>query len=143
LPGATLTIIGPNLPSVPEGVRCLGPISKASRTGLDRLLDEYSSASLFVMPSLYEPFGIVFAEAMAHKLPCIGTDICAIPEIIQDGITGYIVPPKDSKSLAARIVSLLKNPDACRAFGDRGYAKYVTDFTWELVARKIVAQIRL
>ncbi len=143
LPSATLTIIGPTLASVPEGVRCLGSLSKASRTGLDRLLDEYSSASLFVMPSLYEPFGIVFAEAMAHKLPCIGTDICAIPEIIEDGITGYVVPPRDSKSLAARIVSLLKNPDACRVFGARGYVKYVTDFTWERVARKIVAQIRL
>jgi len=143
LPNATLTIIGPKLAFVPDGVRCLGPLSKASRTGMDRLLDEYSSASLFVMPSLYEPFGVVFAEAMAHKLPCIGTDICAIPEIIEDGITGYVVPPEDSQSLSGRMISLLKNPDKCRTFGDKGHAKYLTEFTWDRVTHKIAAQIRI
>ena len=59
----------------------------------------YSAAEVVVMPSFYEPFGIVFAEAMAHKLPCIGGNSCAIPEIIDNEKTGFIVPPGNSKIL--------------------------------------------
>lgn len=143
LPDATLTLIGPNLVAPGAGVRCLGPLSKSDAAGIDRLLAEYASASIFVMPSLYEPFGVVFAEAMAHKLPCIGTNICAIPEIVENGVTGYVVPPRDSRALADRIISLLKNPAECRALGENGYAKYLADFTWDRVSEKLVAQIRV
>src|SRR5262249_2766826 len=64
---ATLTIVGPVLDHAPEGVRCVGSLSKSDPAQLERLLDEYERASVFAMPSLYEPFGIVFAEAMAHR----------------------------------------------------------------------------
>ena len=89
------------------------------------------------MPSLYEPFGIVFGEAMAHRCPCIGTNICAMPEIIDHGRTGFVVPPRDSVTLARHIVALLKEPAMAKQFGERGYQKYLADLTWDAVAGKM------
>ena len=134
---AELTIIGPHLGEVPKGVRSLGEISKLTSNGLDQLLNEYKRASVFVLPSLYEPFGIVFAEAMAHRLPCIGTRLCAMPEIIQNGETGFLVPPNDPKALAEKIVLLLKNPEQCRELGNKGYQHYAKNYTWQAVAMQI------
>lgn len=141
---ANLTMIGPFIENslLPEGVTCLGPISKLNKEGVELILKEYSSASIFVMPSLYEPFGIVFAEAMAHKLPCIGTNICAMPEIIDDGITGFIVPPYEEEALAIRIIELLKEPEMCREMGEQGYFKYNTTYRWDVVTSKIVETIQ-
>lgn len=138
---ATLTIIGSNLNDALEGVKCVGYISKNTKEGIDRLVNEYSYASIFVMPSLYEPFGIVFAEAMAHKLPCIGTNICAMPEIIDNGINGYVVPPKDTKLLAKRIIGLLKEPKMCQEMGGNAYLKYINNYTWNIVVEKIIEAI--
>lgn len=134
---ARLTIIGPDLANPPEGVRSLGLLSKSDPAQLGRLLDEYQRASVFVMPSLYEPFGIVFAEAMAHRLPCIGSDICAMPEIIEHGETGYTVPPASPEVLARRILDLLKDPARCREFGEAGYRRYNARYTWQAVANNI------
>lgn len=134
---AELTIIGPELESVPENVRCLGFVSKTRNEGLAKLLAEYERASVFVMPSLYEPFGIVFAEAMAHRLPCIGTNICAMSEIIQHGKTGYVVPPRDPIVLAKKMLLLLKEPERCRAFGDAGYERYAQNYTWQEVTSRM------
>lgn len=141
IPDATLTLVGPTLGDPPPGVRVLGRLQKATPKGLDSLLDEYAAASVFVLPSLYEPFGIAFAEAMAHKLPCVGTNICAIPEIIDHGTTGYLVPPNDSGALAKRLIELLSQPDQCREMGEKGYAKYHSLYTWDTVATTIVAAL--
>lgn len=137
IPDAELTIIGRSLPDPPPGVRSLGPLSKANPADVERLLEEYYRATLFVMPSLYEPFGIVFGEAMAHRCPCIGTNICAMPEIIEHGRTGFVVPPSDPAALARQMIALLKEPAMAREFGERGHQKYLRDLTWEAVTGKI------
>ena len=62
--------------------------------------DAYRRATAFVMPSRYEPFGIVFLEAMAYWLPCVGSRTCAMPEIIDEGVTGLLAEPDDVDSLA-------------------------------------------
>ncbi len=141
IPKAKLTIIGPELKDLPEGVTSLGRIKKNTPDGELRLHEAYLDASLFVMPSYYEPFGIVFAEAMAHKLPCIGTETCAMPEIIDDGKNGFIVPLNDSVALADRIIELLKDDKACEQLGSEGYLKYRSHYTWEQVTQKIITNI--
>jgi glycosyltransferase involved in cell wall biosynthesis len=142
IPKAELTIVGPLLNNLPDGVHCIGPLSKLVPENLERLLDAYEQASIFVMPSLYEPFGIAFAEAMAHRLPCIGTDICAIPELISPGETGYLVPPRDPSTLATSILSLLKDPEKCKAFGNAAFEKYASTFTWDAVTQRICEVVK-
>jgi len=73
----------------------------------EELSELYSQADIFVMPSLTEALGVVFLEAMASGLPVIGTNIGGIPEIIQDGINGLLVPPDDSTALARALTKLL------------------------------------
>lgn len=138
IPRATLTIIGPAIQLPDEAIRVAGPISKMTPEGLQRIIGAYKEASIFVMPSLYEPFGIAFCEAMAFRLPCIGTNVCAMPEIIEHQKSGFIVPPGDDRSLAEAIITLLKNHSLCKEMGDRGFARYESFFTWEAVTNKII-----
>ena len=63
----------------------------------------YSASDIFVVPSLAEPFGRVIPEAMACKVPVIGTNIGGIPEHVKDRKTGLLVPPADSETLALKI----------------------------------------
>jgi len=98
----------------------------------------YRKASVFVMPSLYEAFGIAFLEAMAYKLPCIGTNKCAMPEIIDDGKTGFLVPPNNPQALAEKIIFLLRHKKIAREMGERGRKKVINYYNWDLVAKRMV-----
>ncbi|MDW7774296.1 MAG: glycosyltransferase family 4 protein [Desulfobulbaceae bacterium] len=139
IPKARLIIVGPeSLGHLPEGATCRGYISKNSPEGMARLLLTYREATVFVLPSLYEPFGVVFLEAMAHGLPCIGTKNCAMPEIIDHGSTGYLVRPSDSRELADRMIEMLKDNAMAKEMGSRGREKFLNKFTWNHVAQNIV-----
>ena len=94
----------------------------------------YRNASIFVLPTVREPFGLAFLEAMAYTLPCIGTDIEAVPEIIDDGKTGFVIPVNDYKILAERIIYLLNNPEIADNMGSVGQQKITSFYNWERVA---------
>lgn len=71
----------------------------------------YHEMDVFVMPSLFEGFGLVAVEAMHFGLPIIATNVDSLPEIIKDGITGYLCPPENVKSLSAVMEKVLLNPE--------------------------------
>lgn len=64
-----------------------------------------------------------------------------MPEIIDDGVSGYIVPPNNSEILAMRIIELLKEPKLCREMGEKGYVKYKENYTWDIVVKRMVEGI--
>ena len=135
IPSARLIIVGPNkeIYRINEpGVEFLGCIR--DREIIDGL---YKKASIFVMPSLCEPFGLVFLEAMAYKLACIGTTIDAMPEIIEDGKTGFLVSPNNAEELASKMMSLLKNKELMKKMGELGYLRVKEKFLWDRVGEKI------
>jgi glycosyltransferase involved in cell wall biosynthesis len=137
-PDAELWIVGPERPPAQEhGVRFVGRVSRAGADGEQRLGELYAGATAFAMPSLYEPFGIVFLEAMAHGLPCLASDRCAMPEIVEDGVTGYVVGARDIEALAARLLELAE-PERARALGEAGRRRFLERFTWDAVASRIV-----
>jgi len=81
----------------------------------------YQEADVVVLPSIVpESFGRSIAEGMALGKPVVGTKVGALPELITDGVNGYLVPPADSDALADRLISLLADPDRQRNFGARG-----------------------
>jgi glycosyltransferase involved in cell wall biosynthesis len=78
---------------------------------------------VFVLPSLWEGFGLVLVEAMAAGRPVVASAVGPIPEIVIDGETGLLVPPDDAAALADAIVRLLREPDRAAAMGRAGRAR--------------------
>jgi glycosyltransferase involved in cell wall biosynthesis len=142
LPHATLTIVGPELNNLPEGVRCLGFLSKADSAQRERLQQAFREAGAYVLPSLYEPFGISLLEAMANELPCIVADHCAMPEIVANGTTGLVARPGDSESLAAAMIEIGSSASVAREFGLAGRLRMEREFTWDAVAQRVVTAMR-
>jgi starch synthase len=97
-----------------------------------------SHASVFVCPSVYEPFGFVNLEAMACEAPVVATAVGGIPEIVVDGETGYLVPPRDPTALAERVNALLADVALQRQFGKAGRARVLDHFSWTAVAERTV-----
>jgi glycosyltransferase involved in cell wall biosynthesis len=94
---------------------------------------------VLVCPSHVEPFGINLIEGMACAVAVVGTRVGGIPEVIDEGITGLLVPPKAPHDLAAAVGSLLRNPDRRRAMGQAGRRRVLERFTVEKHTSAIVA----
>jgi len=77
----------------------------------------FDRASIFCMPTRRDAYGIVFLEALAHGLPVVATPTAAVPELVSEGETGYLVEAGDIAALASRLTSLLDDPEKCRRFG--------------------------
>ncbi len=101
-----------------------------------------SSCDVFVLPSEYEAFGIVLAEAMACEKPCVGTRVGGVPEVIDENRTGHIVEYDDIPSLASAINRILSMPDKGHSMGVLGRRKVRKRFTWDSVAMQIDALYR-
>jgi glycosyltransferase involved in cell wall biosynthesis len=133
-PKARLLVAGSRAPErrrVPPGVFFLGRVSLAELPAL------LSQSSIFALPTLREPFGIAFLDAMACGLPCVGTRIEAVPEIVREGETGLLVPPGDPIPLALAIERLLGDPALARAMGARGRARVFAGALWAHVAARL------
>jgi glycosyltransferase involved in cell wall biosynthesis len=134
LPDATLDIVGISGRFDAPGVRCHGKVSDRSR-----LAEHYRSARAFCLPSRYEPYGLVLLEAMAHGVPCVGTTVESIPEILDEGRAGLLVPPGDPGSLADALLRLLTDDDLARSFGATGRRRVEQELTWDHVAERIAS----
>jgi glycosyltransferase involved in cell wall biosynthesis len=107
-----------------------------------RLPPHFSSADLFVLPSRSESFGLVLAEAMACGLPVVSTRVGGIPEVVEEGATGLLVPPNDPPALAEAIIELLDDPERMRDMGVRGRERVREHFTWDKVAERVLGFYR-
>jgi len=84
---------------------------------------------LFVLPTLREGFGVVFAEAMAMGKATVGSRIGPVAEVVEEGVTGYLVPPDDPDAFAARALDLLNDETRRRAFGEAGRRRVEARFS--------------
>ena len=123
---------------------------------LDKLLSQnelsavLTQATTFVCPSVYEPLGIVNLEAMACSAPVVGTATGGIPEVVQDGVTGRLVPieqlqdgtgtPTDPErfvnDLARTLTEVVSDPAAAKRMGEAGRRRAETDFSWTSIAQR-------
>jgi glycosyltransferase involved in cell wall biosynthesis len=136
IPDAELMIVGPKRRprSVPPGIDWVGPVDR------ERLSRLYQAAAVFVLPSLFEPWGFVFFEAMGHGIPCIGTSCCAMPEIIDDHVTGRLVPSSEAEPLAQALIELLSDPAKMAAMGQAAYRHVLEGNSWDDVADRILTR---
>lgn len=131
-PKVRLLVAGPPVPrTAPLGVAFLGFVP------LEELPSLLAQATVFALPTLAEPFGIAFLDAMACGVPCVGTRHEAIPEIVRDGVTGLLVPPGDPAALAGALQRLLADPAFARAMGARGRAWVSAGALWSHVAERL------
>jgi glycosyltransferase involved in cell wall biosynthesis len=104
------------------------------------LVRHYARASLAVVPSVYEGFGLPAGEAMACAVPVISTTGGALPEVVGDA--GLLVPPADPPALARAIRGLLEQPQQARELGQRGFARVHRHFSWRRAAQQTVDAYR-
>lgn len=123
-------------PTVQARVTLAGQLPSAE---VDRWLQ---TADVFVAPSLYESFGLIFLEAMRWGTPVVGTTAGGIPEIVEDGRSGLLVPPGDSGQLSHAIVRLLGNAQLRQELGVAGRARCEQMFNVEIMAARMAELYR-
>jgi glycosyltransferase involved in cell wall biosynthesis len=121
----------------PRLVRRYGLSSRLLFTGRltpPQLVRHYCRAQMSVCPSLYEGFGLPAAEAMACGLPVVATTGGALPEVVEDGVTGILVPPADARSLAEATDKLMRDADLRQRMGQAGRQRILEKFNWRRAA---------
>lgn len=140
-PNAVLHIVGPRQLTIPDelagGVVYHGFIDKSTPQGAAKLASIVEKVCLFVMPSLYEPFGIAPLEAMANGVPCIVTNAWALREMVTPNVNGDLVELNNWEDLAERLKAHIGEPDKLQAWGRAGHARVLEHYTWDQVARRI------
>jgi glycosyltransferase involved in cell wall biosynthesis len=101
------------------------------------LIEKFKQAHVLVVPSSYEGFGIVYLEGMGFGLPAIGTTAGAAGEIIEHGMTGYLIEPDDSRSLAAHLQSLAEDRGLLTRLSLQARERYIRQPSWEETAKNI------
>ena len=96
----------------------------------------YSNAAVFACPSVYEPFGLINLEAMACGTPVVASAVGGIVEVVDDGVTGILVPPARPDDLADAIRKLLDDPARARQMGAAGRKRVEDKFSWASVAER-------
>jgi glycosyltransferase involved in cell wall biosynthesis len=134
-PEATLTVAGCSPALSHPRARATGLIPRTEVAGL------FADASIFCLPSVVEPSAVASVEAMAFKLPVVATSVGGFPGIVNDGETGFLVPPNDPVALAGALAELLANPERARAMGQAGCKRGRDLFTWDAVGARLRSEI--
>jgi glycosyltransferase involved in cell wall biosynthesis len=120
---------------IPANVQFIGSVDRATLRTL------YHQASLFVLPSIEDGFGMVIGEAMASSLPVICSTHSAGPDIIEDGVHGFLVPPHDTHDLAEKIQWCYSNRYDAALMGMHGQER-IQAFTWDRYGQQVYATYR-
>lgn len=129
-PDLELYIAGGYQGSPEKGIYFLGNISP------EKLYTYYNKCDIFCMPSHFEAYGIVFAEALTFGLPCVGRNKFAMPEMIDDGITGRLLKTNSIRELCDCIEELLEDEEYYRNVRKKREF-YMSEYSWDTVARRI------
>src|SRR5207244_8261324 len=106
--------------------------------GPEQVADFLREMDCFYFPSRSESFGIAAVEAMSTALPVVASAVGGLPEIIQDGHNGLLVPAEDSHAAAACLLRLRNNPEFARALGQNARATVLERFTTTHTARRLL-----
>jgi len=124
-------------PKLENQIKKLGLENKVVLAG--RIADAYKylkAFDVFVLPSLKEGFPWIILEAMAAELPIVATKVGALPEIIDDGVNGFLARPGNSRQLAEKIKWLLENPQEAKVMGIQAKAKLVKKFSLQKMVQE-------
>ena len=98
----------------------------------------FRMSQIFVLPSAYEGFPLVVLEALASGLPCIASNVGGIQAVIENGVNGYLVPPKDASELSFKIIELMSNPEVVKEMGKNAREKVKDHYSWDKIADRTI-----
>ncbi len=147
IPAVKLTLVGEGnrLEEYKQRIRKLGLVPRMIVPGwksMKEIQKLSASAHAAVFPSRIESFGLAVAEALGAGVPVITTNAGALPEIVEDGITGTLVAPQDPEALADAICRVLENPEIYRDMAERGRESARTNFSWDATAEQLIGLYR-
>jgi glycosyltransferase involved in cell wall biosynthesis len=119
----------------PPGVTFTGKVSLAA------IATHFENADIFCMPTYLEPFGIVFIEAMAYGLPIVSTRIGALPDLVEDGVNGFLVDPGNVQGLSEHLTRLLEDERVFTNMAREARSRYDRIFNWSAIFTNIRAQV--
>jgi len=143
----TLGGSGPKERQLKRLARHLGLAAQISFPGFisyDRVAEQFRQADIFLMTGTIDASGnrdglpTVILEALLHRLPVIATDVAGIGEVIEDGVTGLLIPPKDPQAIAEAVLRLIRDREAALALAERGRSRICLDFNAELNHRRVL-----
>jgi len=115
-----------------------GVADRVAFTGFRPAETVLGALDVFVLPSWIEGMPITVLEAMAHRKPVVATPVGGTPELVVDGETGLLVPPRDPEALAEALRSLVADPKRARRLGEAGYARVAERFTVERMTTRVL-----
>ena len=148
-PGAPLRVLGrpydPRFLTRLEALAAGRDVTFETAADDATLVERYRTALVTVLPSVYdasdgrhsrqpELLGLAVLESMACGTPVIVTRVASLPEIVEDGVTGFVVPPNDPGAIREKVLWVRANPDAALEMGRRARAAVLDRFTWPAVA---------
>jgi glycosyltransferase involved in cell wall biosynthesis len=144
-PGLELLLVSKPNPGgkTEQLVQQLGLVDKVrfvNGISTEQMVQYYAEASIAVVPSVYEGFGLPAGEAMACGVPVVSTDGGALPEVVGDA--GVIVPTKDVDALVGAIDALLQDPQRRADLGARGKQRIEENFCWQVCAQQMTTYYR-
>ncbi|MCB9771026.1 MAG: glycosyltransferase family 4 protein [Candidatus Omnitrophica bacterium] len=104
----------------------------------EKRTEYYRKSDMYIFPTLRDVFGLVLLHAMAESRPVIASIEGCIPEIVDDGQTGYLFPKGDAKALAAKILLLAKDSQSRAIIGEKGREKYERVYTLDAYAGRMI-----
>lgn len=140
--GARLLMIGDG-PERPRAVELAGELGLAGRVSFlgsfPRIEDVLAAADLFLLPSAQESFGLAALEAMASGVPVVASDVGGIPEVVRDGVCGYLRPVGDVEGMTAAALRLLTDPEEHARFARAARACAIDSFDEEIIVPRYAA----
>jgi glycogen(starch) synthase len=141
-PGAQILLVGdgPERKALERESERIGVADRLHFVGFfahERLPAVLAHADLLVLPSLYEELGTVLLEAMQAALPIVASKTGGIPDVIEDGVNGLLVPPGDPEALARAIDRVLADRKLARRLSE-GVQERVKDYDWEVLAERVL-----
>ncbi len=146
-PGLHLTVIGegPERTELEAQARGLGLGDAVAFTGVQsqaEIAARLEDSDILVLPSFAEGVPMVLMEAMASRIPVVATRVGGVQELVEDGESGFVVPPGCVDSLAGALDRLMGDPDLCRRMGEAGRRKVVAEFDAAAEARWLLELLR-
>ena len=143
-PGLVLTLVGdgPDRPALEAVAQARGLSDATVFTGYlsqDAVAEELSRTDVFVLPSFAEGVPVVLMEAMASGAPVVATRVAGVPELVEDGVHGLLVPPGDPQTLAEALEHLIADHDLRQRMGSAGRAKIAVEFDVDREAARLAA----